>query len=352
VLLHARGLLHRRNDPATFWIMVARVDSSIGKMPRRCYVLAGCLRLTNLYLMLISQNKMKINIDSSAGFCWGVVQTIQKVEETLANNQIEQNSTTTPHRNIYVLGEIIHNPNEIKRLKEKNLQTIDYDQLSELKNAKLIIRAHGEPPSTYKQIPTNVEIVDATCPLVRRLQKRIRQYYNDGWQIVIFGKYNHSEVVGLRGVCNDECVVGQSYEEIISQIDTNRQTVLFSQTTMNAHILVDIYEHLSKHFIDYTIKLENTVCKFMINREKKLAKFAKDNDLILFVAGHHSSNGKVLFDICRSANQNTIFIEEIVDIKNIKFGDVENIGITGATSTPMWFLEMVKIEMNKILNLE
>lgn len=283
---------------------------------------------------------MKISIDEGAGFCWGVVQTIEKVEQKLSENS---------DKSINVLGEIIHNPHEIERLASKKLVTIGYDDIDKLdaEDSIVIIRAHGEPPSTYSKLEKNgIEVVDATCPLVRRLQQQVLEYYNSGWQIVIYGKYEHAEVVGLRGVCNDDCIVLKTAEEVEALVDFNRKTLLCSQTTMDMTGLLAV-----KSKIDSNIKCEfifkNTICKFVTNREKSLYNFAKNNDLILFVAGRNSSNGKVLFEICKSANKNSVFIESISDLDTLKLSSYENIGITGATSTPKWYLEKIKNELNK-----
>ncbi|MDR0927467.1 MAG: 4-hydroxy-3-methylbut-2-enyl diphosphate reductase [Ignavibacteria bacterium] len=290
-----------------------------------------------------------INIDNYAGFCWGVVQTIDKVEDTLLHNS---------DRNVYVLGEIIHNPKEIERLSGNGLQSIDYEQLATISpdDSIVVIRAHGEPPSTYNAIDDlHIPLIDATCPLVMRLQDKLRNYYQQHWQIVILGKYDHAEVLGLRGVCNDECIVIRTAEDMINNIDYSRNTILCSQTTMNQDTLLSIYEQVSDIFEerksnDSILKLENTVCKFMINRERKLQQFAEHNDLVLFVASSHSSNGKVLYTICSDANPNTYFIENIdeVDISLLK--NATNIGITGATSTPMWLLEEIATGVNNLLN--
>lgn len=286
---------------------------------------------------------MKIVIDENSGFCWGVVQTIEKVEEKLDKNVNES---------INVLGEIIHNPHEIERLASKKLSTIDYSDINKLDADKsiVIIRAHGEPPDTYKKLrKNNLKIVDATCPLVKRLQQQVFEYYNNNWQIVIYGKYNHAEVVGLRGVCDDNCIVLKTPDEVDELVDFYKKTVLFSQTTMDVSGLLKV-----KSQIDSKLKSEfifkNTICKFVINREKSLYEFAKNNDLILFVAGRNSSNGKVLFDICKKANKNSMFIESVEDLDIAQLLIYKNIGITGATSTPKWYLENVKNKLNEIIS--
>jgi len=282
----------------------------------------------------------QINIDESSGFCWGVVQTIEKAENCLQENK----------KQVYVLGEIIHNPNEIERLAKKNLVTINHNQLEKLdkNNSIVVIRAHGEPPATYKKInELKLELIDATCPLVKQLQNKILQYDTDNWQIIIFGKYEHAEVIGLRGVCNDECIVVLNADEALKKIDFSKKIMLCSQTTMDANALINIKQAIEKKIAKQNFIFHNTVCKFVINREENLKNFATQNDLIIFVAGHNSSNGKMLFGICKSANSNSILIENFEEIDLNILQNVNTVGITGATSTPKWLLEDIK---NKIIN--
>lgn len=288
---------------------------------------------------------MRITIDESSGFCWGVVRTIEIVEEILQKEN-----------NVFVLGNIIHNPREIERLEKKGLKTISHEDLSKIaaQKPKVIIRAHGEPPSTYllaKKL--GIELIDATCPLVTALQKRVKKFYKQGYQIVILGKKEHAEIIGIRGVCNDECIVVRSVEEAIEKVDLKRKTVLFSQTTMDKATFYKIKDVLEKHSIelingseiDKHFIAKDTICKYVADREDTLRKFASENDIIIFVAGRDSSNGRSLFKVCNSVNQNTYFIEDICEIDYSWLDNVENIGITGATSTPQWYLEKVKIEL-------
>ena len=280
---------------------------------------------------------MEVNIDSSAGFCFGVLQTIKKAESSIKK---------TTNKNIYVLGEIIHNPHEIKRLNDIGLKTISVDELDNLKqsNSIVIIRAHGEPPPTYKTLDElELKYFDATCPLVKKLQNKIIAYYKNDFQIIIFGKADHPEVVGLRGVCDDKCIVSLDVNDLMNKIDLKKETVLISQTTMSSVQFLFMYDTLLLHFKDKKmLHIENTICKFMVSREKKLKKFATENELIIFVAGRNSSNGKVLYNVCKDANENTIFIEDINKLNRIILENYNNIGITGATSTPMWYLETIK----------
>ncbi len=296
---------------------------------------------------------MIITIDDSAGFCWGVVKTIDKVEEVL---------NSSPDEQVYVLGDIIHNPREIDRLKAKGLKTITHSNLRNLseKPAKVIIRAHGEPPSTYKMAEDmKLNIIDATCPLVQALQNRIRKAYEEGSQIVIFGKKDHAEVIGLRGVCNDDCIVIKSVDEAIENVDFSRKTILFSQTTMEKSAFFEIKNVLENRVKDFTdggdtkdlFITKNTLCKYVYGREDKLMEFAANNNVVLFVAGRNSSNGKSLFHICRQVNSKTYFIEDISEIDYSWLYGAEKLGITGATSTPQWYMESVKDVLEKKYNM-
>ncbi|ROL56908.1 4-hydroxy-3-methylbut-2-enyl diphosphate reductase [Bacteroidetes/Chlorobi group bacterium MS-B_bin-24] len=287
---------------------------------------------------------MIINIDENSGFCWGVVRTVEIAEKTLSENH---------DGNVYILGEIIHNPKEVERLERMGLKTINHEHLADLKgeNVKVLIRAHGEPPSTYQKAKElGIELIDATCPLVTALQNRVKRFYDEGYQIVILGKPHHPEIIGLRGVCNDECVVIQSEEEALEKVDFTRKTIFLSQTTMSKekfHLIRQLLESKVKEihsFENYKEQLvvKDTLCRAVIGREDNLRKFAQENDVVIFVAGRNSSNGKNLFGICCQANPNSYFIEEIAELKPEWFRGVQKVGITGATSTPRWYMEEVK----------
>lgn len=286
---------------------------------------------------------MNVSIDPTAGFCWGVVRTVQVAEEELARG-----------RSLVSLGDIIHNPKEIERMEELGMRTIHHGQLEELpKETQVLIRAHGEPPSTYRKArELGLMLVDATCPVVTKLQERIRKYYDDGYQIVIFGKKDHAEVIGLRGVCNDECIVVKSVAEAEAAVDISRKTVLFSQTTMDKptfqairdmletrirELVVDTMESLAADF-----HAKDTICGQVSGRENKLREYARANDVMIFVAGKKSSNGRVLFDICTDANPRTHFIEDIDELEPAWFEGARSVGISGATSTPQWLMAMVR----------
>lgn len=286
---------------------------------------------------------MIINIDESAGFCWGVVRTVDIAEKILKEN-----------KNVYILGQIIHNPKESERLAELGLKTIYIDDFERLanSNAVVIIRAHGEPPSTYQKAKKNkIIIIDATCPLVRALQKRVAKYYSLGYQIVILGKKDHAEVIGLRGVCQDQCIVVNSVDDAVNNIDFSKKTVLLSQTTKDKSTFYLIKEELEKRFEALNDNQKNnfiandTICKYVANREDSLRLFAKENDIVVFVAGKNSSNANMLFKICSQTNSNSFFIEDYNEIDFQWFDNCSTIGITGATSTPQWFLQYIKSKL-------
>ncbi len=287
---------------------------------------------------------MKVTIDPKSGFCWGVVRTIDIAEKVLD----ERNGD-----DIYILGQIIHNPKEAERLERKGLRTITHEQLNTIKgkNSKVLIRAHGEPPSTYQTArQLGIELIDATCPLVTALQNRVARFHSEGYQIVIFGKSQHPEVIGLRGVCNDECIIVQSEEDVLQKVDFTKKTILLSQTTMDKHTFYSIRQLMENKikdiytFEDYKNQLvvKDTLCRAVFGREDNLRQFAASQDVLVFVAGKNSSNAKSLFKICVEANPKSYFIEDISELNREWFENAENVGITGATSTPQWYMELVK----------
>lgn len=290
---------------------------------------------------------MIVDIDRHSGFCWGVVRTVR-----IAEDQLDEAASRRP---VYVLGHIIHNPREIERLAAKGLETITVDDFPRLANtgAKVIVRAHGEPPATYRAAwEHGIEIIDATCPVVTKLQERVRKFFDQGYQIVIFGKHDHAEVLGVRGVVHDQCVVVKNVDEAMAGVDVGRPTVLFSQTTMDrptfiavrdalkariADLVVDSMEHIATEF-----HAKDTICGQVSGREPQLTTFAADHDIVIFVAGKASSNGKVLFDVAHAANDRTYFIESVDDLQGEWFHGAERVGISGATSTPQWLMEDVR----------
>lgn len=293
---------------------------------------------------------MKVSVDNSAGFCWGVVRAIDFAERTL--------QASGP---IYCLGDIIHNNAEVKRLNGLGLETITVNDFPRLdKGSKVLIRAHGEPPSTYQEaLRYGIEIIDATCPVVTKVQERIRKFFDNSFQVVIFGKSNHAEVIGLNGVTGNKAVIVSSVEEALEKVDFSKQTVLFSQTTMDRETFAKITDALRQRIKELYIgsmedeavefHSKNTICGQVSGRDKKLREFARSNDVVIFAAGKKSSNGKVLFDIARQENIRTYFIEEENEIHLDWFENAENVGITGATSTPQWFMEKLKLVIEQKL---
>ncbi len=284
---------------------------------------------------------MRVEIDRSSGFCWGVVRTVEIAERELAAG-----------RKLYSLGDIIHNPMEIARLREQGLETITHADLDRLSGATVLVRAHGEPPETFRKArERGITIVDATCPVVTKVQERIRKFYLDGFQVVIFGKNDHAEVVGLVGQTNGEAIVLKSVAEI-DAVTLDRKTVLFSQTTMDKPTFHAIREALAtrvKELVVATMEDEavefhakDTICGQVSGRDKKIREFARAHDVVLFVAGKHSSNGKVLYEIVRSENPRTHFVEDLPEIDWNWFDGAGSVGITGATSTPQWLMEKIQ----------
>lgn len=292
---------------------------------------------------------MIVSIDKNSGFCWGVVRTINIAEDELNKSNM-----------LYCLGEIIHNPSEISRLNKLGLVTITRDDFHTIENSIVLIRAHGEPPETYELAKKfNITLIDATCPVVTKVQERIRNYDALGYQIVIFGKKNHAEVIGLLGQINGRGIVIGSLNEIDS-VDCNKNTVLFSQTTMDKttfnkirdelkrrvqELIVDSFENEAVQFV-----AKDTICGQVSGRENKLREFAKQNDVVIFVAGKSSSNGKVLYTICKDVNERSYFVEDENEIKPDWFVDVKTVGISGATSTPQWLMQQVKNFVERVTN--
>lgn len=288
---------------------------------------------------------MNVKIDDTAGFCWGVVRTVDIAEQTI--------NSTPENKNVYVLGHIIHNPKEIERLEQKGLKTISHEDFEKIKDEKptVIIRAHGEPPSTFANAEKlGIKIVDATCPLVTGLQNRVKRYYDKGYQVVIYGKPNHAEVIGIRGTIKDDCVIVLSVEEALEKVDFTRKTVLFSQTTMEKPVYFAIRKAIEEKVgslidagdINNYFEFKNSLCKEVWGRENQVIAFAKNNDVVIFVAGRTSSNGKSLFKLMNEHNPNMYYIEDVNEIDYNWFEGKEEIGITGATSTPKWYLDIVK----------
>jgi len=274
---------------------------------------------------------IQVEIDKSSGFCFGVTRTITKAEEELAASGT-----------LYCLGDIVHNSMEVDRLHRKGLITIDHKQLKQLHDVKVLLRAHGEPPETYEIArENNIEIIDATCPVVLQLHKRIKKQYlnNPDAQIVIFGKNGHAEVLGLVGQTQGKAIVVENIEDV-KKLDLSCDTYLYSQTTKNLNEFHRIIEYIQEHIAPGAIfKSFDTICRQVANRMPHIAEFASLHDLVLFVCGKKSSNGKVLFHECLRVNPNSYLIDRPEDIQKICLKDVHSIGICGATSTPKWLME-------------
>lgn len=275
---------------------------------------------------------LKVSIDENSGFCFGVVYAIEMAEEILD----EQG-------NLYCLGDIVHNDEEVKRLEAKGLKIINHEELQKIRDAKVLIRAHGEPPSTYQlAIDNNLELIDASCPVVLKLQNRIKNSYDKEELIYIYGKHGHAEVIGLLGQTSNKAVVFQDINELDLESLPKRIT-LYSQTTKSTDNFYEIKKTLEDAGIEVTAN--DTICRQVSNRDKELRDFANKFDKIIFVSGTKSSNGKVLYNVCKKTNPNTYFISRSEEIDKSWFSQNDKVGICGATSTPMWLMEEVKNEL-------
>ncbi|GAB4422934.1 MAG: 4-hydroxy-3-methylbut-2-enyl diphosphate reductase [Bacteroidia bacterium] len=280
---------------------------------------------------------LQIEIDKHSGFCFGVVYAIEMAEDHLHE-----------HGQLYCLGDIVHNDKEVERLQALGLQIIDHDQLRQLRDVTVLIRAHGEPPETYRiAMENNIELVDASCPVVLKLQNRIRQAYNDDRQIVILGKKGHAEVNGLVGQTQQEAIVVSSVEEV-ERLDIDRPVALFSQTTKSTQLLYEIREKMADKFEDFTFN--DTICRQVSNREPELQKFSQRHDVIIFVSGKKSSNGRALYSTCLAHNPRSYLISDTDELDMSWFEGAGSVGICGATSTPMWLMERVAAFIHEQVN--
>jgi 4-hydroxy-3-methylbut-2-enyl diphosphate reductase len=287
---------------------------------------------------------IQIEIDNGSGFCFGVTTAIKKAEEELAKG-------TT----LYCLGDIVHNGMECERLRNMGLITINHDEMRQLHNVKVLLRAHGEPPETYELARrNNIEIIDATCPVVLQLQKRIKTQFDESRnvesgmrnentpQIVIFGKKGHAEVLGLVGQTQSNAIVIESFDEV-TKLDFSRDIYLYSQTTKSLDEFHRIIDYIQSHITSgATFKSFDTICRSVANRMPNISQFATKHDLILFVCGRKSSNGKVLFNECLRVNPNSHLIEDPQEILPEWLENIKTVGICGATSTPRWLMEQCR----------
>lgn len=282
-----------------------------------------------------------VEIDSGSGFCFGVTTAIRKAEEELANGGT-----------LYCLGDIVHNSMECERLKKLGLVTINHDEMERLRNVKVLLRAHGEPPETYAMAERNgIEIIDATCPVVLQLQRRIKSQYDAHGeaQIVIFGKPGHAEVLGLVGQTQGSACVIAHFDDV-KTLDFSRDIYLYSQTTKSLDEFHRIIEYIQDHISPTaTFRSFDTICRQVANRMPNVSAFASRHDLVLFVCGRKSSNGRVLYNECKRINHNSYQIEDPSEIQAEWLKGVVSIGICGATSTPKWLMEQCKEKIEEIM---
>lgn len=282
----------------------------------------------------MGEKQLQVTIDKDSGFCFGVVYAIDMAEEILADDGY-----------LYCLGDIVHNDEEVERLKAKGLRIIEHEALKTLTNEKVLIRAHGEAPETYRTaLENNITLIDASCPVVLKLQNRIKNSFDRKEKILIFGKHGHAEVIGLQGQTNGEAIVFQDIAEL-DNIELPHNITLYSQTTKSMEKFYGIKDELIAR--GYELDANDTICRQVSNRDKDLPEFARRFNKIVFVSGIKSSNGKVLFEVCRKHNPNTYFISSVSELKPDIFSPGDTVGIAGATSTPMWLMEDVKAELEK-----
>lgn len=285
---------------------------------------------------------MIVEIDTGSGFCFGVTTAISKAEEELAQS-----------KSLYCLGDIVHNGRECERLKKLGLITVEHEDLDKLSNTTMLLRAHGEPPSTYtKAHAQNITLIDATCPVVLNLQKRIKAAYEQGGQIVIYGKNGHAEVIGLVGQTEGNAIVIENLEDA-KLLDFSRDIKLFSQTTKSLAGFREIVAYIEENMHDGAqFTYSDTICRQVANRMPNIRDFAQKHDVVLFVCGKKSSNGKVLFAECSKVNPRTYMIDKPSEIDFQWFKDTQSIGICGATSTPKWLMEQCKQHITNTINKE
>lgn len=292
---------------------------------------------------------MEINIDPNSGFCFGVVFAIQMAEDELEKSP-----------ELYCLGDIVHNNKEIERLSAKGLKIIDHEQLKELRNCKVLIRAHGEPPETYKiAIENNIELIDASCPVVLKLQNRVRASYDEvsieSGQVVIYGEAGHAEVNGLLGQTDGKAILVSS-EKDLHKIDFTMPVYFFSQTTKSSEGFYSMKTLVEEKILEVQgeegvkkFVAHDTLCRQVSNREPHLKKFASQHDILVFVSGKKSSNGKALYEACKSINSKSYFISEPADLQREWFKKEDKVGISGATSTPAWLMKEVADKIQSIV---
>lgn len=287
---------------------------------------------------------MRVTVDENSGYCFGVEFAIQMAEDELNHSG-----------HLYCLGDIVHNDMEVSRLAGKGLKIISREDLETLNDCKVLIRAHGEPPETYQlALKNNIELIDASCPVVLKLQNRVRHAHDkvtdEGGQTVIYGKKGHAEVIGLTGQTKNEAIVVME-EEDLDQVDFSKPITLFSQTTKSTKGFYNLKKTLEERIesdpygeLDQ-FKANDSICRQVSNREPHLTKFAADHDVIVFVSGKKSSNGKALYQVCKSNNDQSYFVENESELEQSWFDNAESVGICGATSTPTWLMNDIKMRI-------
>lgn len=287
---------------------------------------------------------MRVTIDDNSGFCFGVVRAISEAEAALERLG-----------EVCSLGDIVHNRIEVQRLETLGLRTVSYDDIPTLGSATLLIRAHGEPPRTYKLAEAlGVKLIDATCPVVARLQRRVRDAYNrmqcEGGSVVLLGKRGHAEVVGLTGQVEDDVTVVENFSDL-DTIDYSRPIYFLSQTTQSIELFNELGCEIKRRAANPdAVTIDDTICRRVAGREQSLSEFSRGVDVVIFVSGRKSSNGRVLCDVCRRANERCYMVEEPSELQPEWFEGVESVGICGATSTPRWLMEQVASAVQGIDN--
>ena len=289
---------------------------------------------------------MKVTIDKYSGFCFGVVYAIQMAEDILEKED-----------QLYCLGDIVHNNKEVDRLNDMGLKIITYDDLKDISDCKVLIRAHGEPPETYTiALENNIQLLDASCPVVLKLQHQIKEGYEDikeiDGQVVIFGKEGHAEVTGLLGQTKNEAIIVTTIDDL-KKVDFSKSIYIYSQTTKSPKAYKEISDLIAERVklaagenVKYIV--HDTLCRQVSGREPQLKQFSKDNEVIVFVSGQKSSNGKMLYQSCKEENNNSYFISDVDEINTDWFNGVNSVGICGATSTPRWLMENVQDTIENI----
>ena len=278
---------------------------------------------------------LDVKIDHDSGFCFGVEFAIEMAEDILKTE-----------KQLFCLGDIVHNDMEVSRLEKMGLKIINNDDLNNIKNCKVLIRAHGEPPSTYKTaVKNNLTLIDASCPVVLKLQNRIKNSYDKKEVIYIYGKHGHPEVKGLMGQTKENAIIFQDLSELNIQ-KMPKEITLYTQTTKSKDKYYEIVKKLRKKGI--SVNAHDTLCRQVSNRDTQLKDFSREFDKVIFVSGTKSSNGNVLYNVCKSNNKNSRFVSSPEEIKSEWFNENETIGICGATSTPMWLMENIKDKISTL----